>query len=104
MRDCARKRKYFSSCNQMMRKGELFKMVRLTFETQVSEVRKKSEKLTFKSRFGLKMKNSFFFQKKRARSTGGNFFSFNYQTMCQGKFFKMVRITFEKYVSEVQKK
>ena len=38
---CAGRRNFFSSCNQMMCKGELFKMVRVTFETEVSEVRKK---------------------------------------------------------------
>ena len=43
-RACAKQRKCFSSCNQMMRKGELMNMVRVAIESQVSEVRKKVKK------------------------------------------------------------
>ena len=40
MRARARGGELFSSYNQMMRKAEFFKMVSVTFETQVYEVQK----------------------------------------------------------------
>ena len=46
-RACARGDNFFSSYNKLMRRREFFRLIRITIETKVSEVRKKSEKLTF---------------------------------------------------------
>ena len=66
---------FFSSCKQIVRKGELFKIVRVTFETQVSEARKKNEKLTFEiSMWVKKWQNYFFIQEMRTCARGSDFF------------------------------
>ena len=104
MRTGARRRSFFFSFKLMMHKGEVFKMVRVAFETQVSEIRNKSEKLTFEVSIWVKNLKFIIFQKRHARSTGGKICSGYYQKMRQAKLFKGVRITFEKFVSDVQKK
>ena len=90
-RACARGGNFFSRYNQLMHRGEYFKLVRITIETQVPEVRNKSEKLTFEG-LVVGQINGFF---KQACSTGDKFFTDHYQKMRQGNLFKRVTITFE---------
>ena len=65
---------------------------------------KKSEKLTFEVSILVKKLNNFFFQKMHAHAIGDDFlFWLVPKKMCEGYFFKFVRIRFGKLVSELRK-
>ena len=77
-------------------------MVRIRLGKQVYIVQKNLKNKSLKSRFGWKNgKINIFFNRACAR--GGKFFSYYSQLMRRGDFFKVVRVTIEIQVSEVQK-
>ena len=64
---------FFYDYYRTVRKWKFFKLVRIRFEKQVSEVQKKVQNKRLKTWFGKKMAN-FFLQKMLAYSRGDNFF------------------------------
>ena len=116
MRACARRRIFFSSCNQMMCKksmlaplevnffsgyyqkmgqGKFFKMVRITFEKCLWGTKKvKSNRL--KSRCGWrKGKIIIFLQKMRACARRSNFFLVTNKKYGKKESLKLIKVKFE---------
>ena len=94
---------FFSSYNQIIRKGELFKMVRVTFETHVSEVRKKVKKLTFEISIWVRKWQNYFFL-MRACARGSEFFSSYKQNMRDKELLKIEKSIFKKTTLKYEKK
>ena len=60
------KSKFYSGYLQKMRTRKFFKLIRIRFEKQVSELQKKSEKQMFEISIRVKNGKIIFFQKMRA--------------------------------------
>ena len=71
---CAGGGNLVSKYNQKIGKGEFFKLVRVRFEKQVSEVRKKGKTNVWSLDLDKKMENYFFLQKVHAPAIADNFF------------------------------
>ena len=104
VRGCTRRKNFFSTYIQKMRKIKLFRLVKIKFEKQVSRIKKISDNLTFEVWILVKKIKLNFFRKMHAHAIGGKFLFWLVPKMYKGNFFKLIRIRFGKQVYDLLKK